>query len=405
MDKIVIVGASLAGTRAAQKLRSIGFSGEVLLVGEENESPYDRPPLSKQLLTGEWGRSDIELLTDDELARLRLSLRLGVRAEGLSVARREVVLSDGSTVAFDGLIVATGARARRLPGLPPSDRVHVIRQASDAARLAAAFRPGTRLGVLGGGFLGSEVASAAVRNGVEVTVVERDALPMSGALGDAVGAQLADIQRAHGVALRTGALVHGVDDDGLGVTVSIAGGAELSFDHVLVSIGAVPNVEWLDDPALERIDGLVVDERLFAADNVVAAGDVARMRRADGTLLRRVEHWTNAAAQGEVAATNLLLGRANATEFRAVPYVWSDQFGSRIEVLGSPAEGTRTEEIWSSADRRQLLYASYLDDDVHALVGVNAMRWIVGVRRVLQGATRLDQTAVADLMHAVRRAS
>ncbi len=404
MRDIVIVGASLAGLRAAQRLRTRGFTETIVLVGEEPWAPYDRPPLSKQILTGDWSRPDLDLASAREYEDLGLELRLGVRAEGVSVARREVVLSDGSVRRYDGLVVATGARARRLPGVEDSPRVHVIRTWADAERLHLALGPGVRLGVLGGGFLGSEVASAAVGRGAEVCVVERDALPMAGVLGDVVGAQLAHLQQAGGVQLRTSATVAAVEDLNDRVAVLLADGSSLEFDHVLVSIGAVPNVEWLTDAELEIDDGLVTTPTLFAADGVVAAGDVVRIRNADGSPRRRVEHWTNAAAQGEAAADSLLAGVQDATAYEAVPYVWSDQFGSRVEMLGHPTGG-EVEEIWSSADRNQLLFASYADGEVEALVGVNAVRWLLGVRRSLQGAAALDQAAVADLLQAVRRAS
>lgn len=405
MNRIVVAGASLAGTRAAQRLRSDGFLGELVLLGEETDGPYDRPPLSKQILTGDWAREEIELLDPRELKQLDVSMRLGTRAESLSPSEHELKLSDGSTLGYDGLIITTGARARSLSGLPDSERVHLLRTSTDAARLTAALGPGVRLGVLGGGFLGSEVASSALARGAKVTILEREALPMSAALGTPIGRHIAEVQQARGVDLRTDSLVARVIGAASHIGVELTDGMTLEFDHLLVSIGAIPNVEWLEGSGLEVDQGLITDPKLFVAPDVVAAGDIVRIRDADDVLSRRVEHWTNAAAQGEAAACNLLLGRSAATEFRSVPYVWSDQFGSRIEVLGSPGDAERTVEIWSSADRRALLYACYVGTEVEALVGINATRWLIGVRRTLQGTTKLDRSAVTDLISAVRRAS
>jgi NADPH-dependent 2,4-dienoyl-CoA reductase/sulfur reductase-like enzyme len=397
MQNIVIVGASLAGTRAAQALRSNGFAGRVTFVGEESELPYDRPPLSKQFFLGESQREDIRLLTEDDLGRLDLDVRLDTAVVRLDPHARRLHTSRGE-IDYDGLVVATGARPRTLPGTVGGPRIHVLRTAADAVRLREQIRPGTRLGVLGGGLLGSEVASSAAALGAEVTVVERDPAPMSQVLGDLVGGQLAHWHRTHGIDLRTGTPV-------MSVVENLRGGVEVElpdavmvFDQVLVAFGAVPNTEWLEGSGLTLDDGLVCDENLFAfQDSVVAAGDVARIRDAHGLLQHRVEHWTNAALQGEAAATNLLAGRSGALPVRAVPYVWSDQFGSRIEIVGSPRGTDEVEKIWTAADGRARLYLYRREGEVTALVGINAMRWMVGVRRDLRQMESLTHAVVAQL--------
>jgi NADPH-dependent 2,4-dienoyl-CoA reductase/sulfur reductase-like enzyme len=402
MQNVVIVGASLAGTRAAQQLRSDGFDGSIVLLSDEGECAYDRPPLSKQYLQGQSTRDDISLLTDDELRELAIDVRVGCRASGLDASSRVVRTADGESVPFDGCVVATGARPRLLPGLskPLDRRLHVLRTVADAARLRAVLGPGVRLGIVGGGFIGCEVASTAIALGAGVTVLERDPLPMSRVLGDLVGKQLSDMQRGRDVDLRTEVVVDAVSilpDRDVGVEIRLADGSRLSFDHVLVSVGAQPNVEWLESSGLRIEDGLVCDEKLFVADHIVAAGDVARIRGRDGSLQRRIEHWTNAAAQGEAAAASLLAGRAAARPFRAVPYVWSDQFGARLEIIGAPLGTDEVSEVWSSSDHSRRLYVYRRDETVTALVGFNAVGCLFKVRRSLVGQTRITDAALREL--------
>lgn len=406
MHRIVIVGASLAGTRALQALRSGAFTGEIVLVGDEGELPYDRPPLSKQFLTAEWSRDDIAQLSSTEFDDLRADVRLGTSARSLVPEAQRLNLSDGSDLTYDGLIIATGARPRRLPtDSAAGGRIHYIRTVQDSRNLAAALTPGARLGILGGGFLGAEVASSAIDLGAQVTVLERDPLPMSSTLGSVIGGELAGLMRAQGVDLRTGASVTGVDQNDAYASAILANGTRQDFDHLLVSIGAMPNCEWLEGSGLEVDGGVVTDEALFVRDRVVAAGDVVRIRTDDGSLVRRIEHWTNAAAQGETAAANLLAGRGSAVPFRALPYVWSDQHGARVEVLGSPAGADRVEELWANADRTQRLYVGFSDAEPVALVGFNAVRWLLGIRRNLRECTSITTEVLTDLKSAVRTAS
>ena len=230
---------------------------------------------------------------------------------------------------------------------------------------------------------------------------------MSGVLGDLVGAELASWHRSHGVDLVVNATVTGLDagPDGR-VVVHLGDRPPLTFDQVLVSIGAVPNVEWLAGSGLAVDDGLLCDPTLFVyEDSVVAAGDVARVRSPDGRHPRRIEHWTSAASQAEVAAANLLTGPAGATDARGVPYVWSDQFGSRIEIIGSPDGGDEVEMIWASPDGRARIYLYRRGSVPRALVGFNAMRWLVGVRRETHEEGHLTCAAVDRLALTLKSAS
>lgn len=403
MKKIVIVGASLAGTRAAQRLRSEGFKGELIIIGDEEHMPYDRPPLSKQFLTGDWQEDDLSLLQADEIEELDAQWRLRTKVVGLDPARRTLSLEGGEALNFDGLIIATGARARHLPGVDLGARkIHVLRSLGDARRLATDLRTnGGSLCIIGGGFLGSEMASSARKLGLRVTMIEREPAPMAAILGEEVGNVFAELQRNSGVTLRTNETVLDIRAESHGGSEPlriITDESELDgIDHIVLSIGAVANTEWLTDSGsgLDTDNGLICDDQLFVTDEIVVAGDVARIREANGTLRRRVEHWTNAVQLGELAASNLLGGRASATSFTSLPYVWSDQFDSRIEIIGSP-QGTDSVELLASAENRYL-YCYRREGRPSALVAINAGAWILGIRRSLHDTSEITESMLDEL--------
>ncbi len=340
--RVVVVGASLAGLRAVQGLRDNGFSGSVVLVGEERHHPYDRPPLSKQVLAGVWPSERTVLADADALGALGVDARLGRRAVSLDAEARRVTLDDGGVVDADGVVLATGARPRRLPGTEHHGAVGVVRTLEDAERLRAtiaASGPGCRVVVVGAGFIGSEVAATCAGLGCRVTVLEALPTPLAPALGEEVGAACAALHARHGVDLRTRAVVDRIGpEDPAGTEVALAGGAAVPADVIVVGIGVVPNAEWLDGSGLAVDNGVVCDDRLFAADGVVAAGDLARWtwRHAGEERAVRIEHWEVASQMGVAAARSLLAGRAGAEPFDPVPYFWSDQYGLRIQVLGHP---------------------------------------------------------------------
>ena len=344
--RAVVVGASLAGLRAAEALRREGHTGPLTIVGAETHwPPFDRPPLSKRVLAG---------TIDPERTRLRVAdtlggadLRLGVTAAALDHRAREVRLDDGSGVPFDGLVVATGARVRSLPGSDGIAGVFTLRTYDDCVALRSALDTATTVAVVGAGFIGSEVASTCAELGKHVTVVEALDQPLVRILGGEMGRFAAGLHRAHGVDLRLG-----VGVDGFVTTTGDAGerervrgvrltdGTTVDADVVVVGIGVVPNTGWLDGSGLAIDDGVVCDERCRALTTdgrpdpaVVAAGDVARWHH--GRLGRsiRVEHWTNAVEQAAHAARALLHGD-DAPPFEPVPYFWSDQFGTKLQFLG-----------------------------------------------------------------------
>lgn len=359
---VAVVGGSLAGLRAAQGLREGGFRGRLVLVGEERHPPYDRPPLSKQVLAGKWPPERAVLAGPEELDDLGVKAYLGRRAEHLDAEARRVTLDDGTVVEADGIVVATGARPRRLPrgrlapgetapGANPAPHdTAVLRTLDDAVSLRDRVQeggPGCRVVVVGAGFIGSEVAATCAGLGCDVTVLEALTTPLAPALGELIGAACGALHVRHGVDLRTGAVVAAVRPG----AVDLGDGASIPADVVVVGIGVTPNVEWLEGSGLTVADGVVCDPALFAADGVVAAGDLARWpwRGAgtapgvdpgdgDGTFDRtvRIEHWEVASQMGAAAARSLLAGRAAAAPFDPVPYFWSDQYGLRIQVLGRP---------------------------------------------------------------------
>jgi NADPH-dependent 2,4-dienoyl-CoA reductase/sulfur reductase-like enzyme len=334
---IVVVGASLAGLRAAETLRREGYDGRLVLVGAESHPPYDRPPLSKELLAGEWEPEQIALRKqpyDD----LELDLRLGRRATRLDVAERVVELDDdGERLAFDGLVVATGARPRTLPGTPALDGIFVLRTLDDCLAIRARLDRRPRVVVIGAGFIGSEVAATCRGRGLDVTVLEMLATPLERAVGPVVGDACGRLHRDHGVDLRCGVKVAGFEGTDRVERVRLADERTIDADVVVVGVGVVPETRWLDDSGLALDDGVVCDETCLAAPGIVAAGDIARWPNPlfDGERMR-VEHWTNATEQGVAAARRLLVDDATSAEaFAPVPFVWSDQYDVKIQVVGS----------------------------------------------------------------------
>ena len=325
MRRVVVVGASAAGLAAVETLRREGYDGMLTLVGEEPHAPYDRPPLSKQILAGQWEHERLTLRTPEELSRLDLDLRLGATASGLDLAGRRVLLAGGGDLPYDALIVATGVRPRRLPG----QGAHVLRTVNDALALRRRLGPGRRLVVVGAGFLGAEAAAVARGLGCEVTVLEPAPVPLAHAIGEQVGRVLSEAHREHGVDLRTGVTVAALADGG----VRLADGSLIEADEVLVAVGSLPNTEWLAGSGLNVADGLVCDQYSRAAPGVYAAGDVARWDNPLFGVSMRIEHRTNAAEQGMAAARNLLNPQA-LRPFAPVPYFWSDQYDMKIQAYG-----------------------------------------------------------------------
>ena len=332
---IVVVGASLAGLRAAETLRREGYDDRIVLVGAESHLPYDRPPLSKELLAGEW-EPDQVALRKQPYDDLELDLQLGRRATRLDVTQRTVALDAGETIAFDGLVVATGSRPRTLRGTPALDGIFVLRTLDDCLAIRSRLDRRPRVVVIGAGFIGSEVAATCRGRGLDVTVLEMLATPLERAVGPVIGDACGRLHRDHGVDLRCGVKVAGFEGTERVERVRLADGSAIDADVVVVGVGVTPETGWLDGSGLALDDGVVCDASCLAAPGIVAAGDVARWPNTlfDGESMR-VEHWTNATEQGVAAARRLLVDEERAEEFAPVPFVWSDQYDVKIQVVGS----------------------------------------------------------------------
>jgi NADPH-dependent 2,4-dienoyl-CoA reductase/sulfur reductase-like enzyme len=333
---LVVVGASLAGLRAVQAARRYGYDGPIVLLGAEEHLPYDRPPLSKEFLTADG--EPVYHLTERELKEdLAVDLRLGRSATGLDTADRTVISGDAG-VPYRHLIIATGARPRLLPQAPGLPGVRALRTLDDAREIRQAIRPGARVVVVGGGFIGAEIASSARARGAAVTIVEVAPVPLVRAVGEVVGQALSGLHGRNGTRLVCGVQVEEVLGPQRAEGVRLSTGQVVRADLVVVGIGVAPATEWLAGSgiALSPADGAVLcDEYLrTSAPDVYAAGDVAHWPNRLLDCAMRLENWTNAADQGTQAAINALFPeRARAHE--TVPYFWSDWYGNRIQFVGT----------------------------------------------------------------------
>jgi 3-phenylpropionate/trans-cinnamate dioxygenase ferredoxin reductase component len=396
-EKVVVVGASLAGLRAAQTLRKQGHEGELVVVGAEPEMPYTRPPLSKELLAGAQEAPDVVL----PLMKCEADWRLGVAATALDAGARRLTLAGGETLDYDALIVATGARPRPWPGdgVHELEGVHLLRDVGDALALREAFASGRpRVAIVGAGFIGCEVAATARGLGLEVTLVDIAPHPMT-VLGPELGERCAALHREHGVDLRLGTGVEGFDADGGRVAaVALADGTRVEADVVVVALGALPNTEWLTGSGLQLGPGVRCDDRLAAlgAEGVWAAGDAATWPHplAGGDDIR-IEHWTNAAEQGVHAAKNVL----GADEpYAAVPYFWSDQHGVKIQAVGLASRAQHVEVLEEDGDGRFVAVGSR-DGTVVFACAFGAPRRLMPYRKALADPPRLEDlraTVAAD---------
>jgi NADPH-dependent 2,4-dienoyl-CoA reductase/sulfur reductase-like enzyme len=380
---ILVVGASLAGLRTVEALRSRGFDGRLTLVGDEPHHPYDRPPLSKQVLQGVWEPERTMFRKADGYEPLALDLRLGTRAVSLDPRGRRVTLADGTSLAYDRLVIATGARPRTLPLAIPREGLHVLRTLDDARALVDDLRGAGRVAIVGGGFIGLEVAASCRARGLAVTVIEALPDPLSAVCGVTLGGLVAAIHRDHGVDLRTGVAVTGIEGDARITGLALSDGSRIEADVVVVGIGVVPNVEWLDGSGLMLDNGIVCDAQGRAGPDVFAAGDVARMPNVwvGGTV--RIEHWTNAVEQGVHVAESLLAGRGAVRAFSSVPYVWSDQYDRKFQFLGRAAPGDEMTIVDGSAEARQLTALFRRGERVSACLTINQPRAIVKYRKLL----------------------
>jgi 3-phenylpropionate/trans-cinnamate dioxygenase ferredoxin reductase subunit len=389
----VIVGAGMAGGKAAETLREEGFDGRIVLLGAEPERPYERPPLSKDYLRGEAERGGVYLQEDAGWYEEHdVELRASATADSLDVGGRAVVLADGERVSYDALLLATGAEPKRppIPGVD-LDGVHVLRTFADSDALRAVIDAGGRLVVVGAGWIGCEVAASARQKGMEVALVEPRSLPLEGVLGPELGAFYRDVHADHGVALHLGTGVEAIEGDGRAERVRTSDGTVLEGDAVLLGVGVAPRTA-LAEGVLDVDDGILVDASLRAsADGVFAAGDVANH---DHPLFGRlrVEHWANALEQGPSAARAML---GQDAVYERVPYFFSDQYDVGMEYAGHSAPG---DEVVMRGDPAAREFIAFWLRDGRVAAGMNVNVWDVNehIQELVRSGASVDRDRLHD---------
>ena len=431
LNRIAVVGASLAGLRVAQALRRHGYDGALTVIGEEPHPPYDRPPLSKSFLTSD---APAPTLLRESDAALDIEWRTGTRATALDLHAREVALASGERVAFDACAITTGAAAKQIPlSRTPMAGIFVLRTLDDALALRRALHGSPRVAVIGGGFIGAEVAATCRARGLDVTIVEALPALLERGLGRRMGAYFAQLHSDHGVALRLGTGVReflgGARVEGL----RLSDGSTVASDVVVVGVGATPNTGWLESSGLELDDGVLCDAscRATRAPFVVAAGDVARWPNQRFGEVMRVEHWTNATEQADHAATTLLAnasavdngtnkipahagdgdggdarddahaGDAHAATtnqnttptvapFVPVPFVWSEQFEYRLQFAGLMRAGDESAVVDGSLDARRFVMLFARRGRLCGVLGVNRPRLVMKYRALIRAGAAWD---------------
>jgi NADPH-dependent 2,4-dienoyl-CoA reductase/sulfur reductase-like enzyme len=398
-EHVVIVGAGLGGLRTAQQLRSAGLQGRISIVGAESHMPYDRPPLSKQVLTGEWEPGRTRLADADAFDELGVRAHLGNPAVALHPGDRthELELADGAALHADAVVIATGLVARELPDQPA--QVHTLRTLDDALALRATLENAGSLLVVGAGFIGAEVASSARTRDVAVTVVEALDVPAAHALGPQLGPLAGRLLTEGGAELHTGAKITRFAERPDGVAVELADGRQVAADAAVVGIGGVPRLDWLAGTGVNTSGGIACGPtgRVHGLDGVWAVGDVAAWDDPVHGVRHRHEHWTSAGDQAAVVARDVL---AAPPPPPAVPYCWSDQFGLKIQILGRPELGDDVVPLHGTGldggPVRGTVAAYVARDRVVAVAGFGAARLVVRYRPLLAAGapvTELRATA------------
>ena len=394
LEHVAVVGASLAGLRAIEALREGGFDGRITAVGAEPHLPYDRPPLSKQVLAGTWTPDNTMLApVGASIEGLDVQWRLGQPATALDLGARRVELADGASIAFDGLVIATGASVRTLPGQPELAGIHTLRTLDDCLALKADLDASPqRVVVVGAGFIGAEVAATARGKGLDVTLLEALAVPLERALGPVIGAVCAEVHREQGVDVRLSTGVEGFVGGDRVEGVVLTDGTTVAADVVVVGVGVAPNTAWLAGSGLPIDNGVVCDETCLAAPGVVAAGDVARWpnRRFDEVM--RVEHWDNAQEQGAHAARRLLHGDGHGAEaYEPVPWFWSDQYDRKIQLAGRSGPTDEVAIVDGSLEERRFVALYGRAGRLVGVLGFNRPAPVMRYRQKIADGTSWDE--------------
>jgi 3-phenylpropionate/trans-cinnamate dioxygenase ferredoxin reductase component len=397
MPTYVIVGASLAGAKAAETLRAEGFDGQIVLIGDETERPYERPPLSKDYLLGKAERDSIFVHPAEWYDQNRVDLRLNTTATQIDRASHQLILADGGTQSYDKLLLTTGSSPRRLqvPGAHLQG-LYYLRRAQDSDQIKSAFASARRVVVVGAGWIGLEAAAAARTAGADVTIVEMAELPLLRVLGREVAQVFADLHRDNGVDLKFGAALDDITGTGSVNGVRLADGTHIPADAVIVGIGVSPNTELAEAAGLEIGDGIEVDASLRTSDpDIYAAGDVACAYHPLLNKSIRVEHWANALNQPQVAA-KAMLGQDVA--YDRLPYFFTDQYDLGMEYSGYVEPGGYDEVVFRGDKQRREFVAFWLKQG-RVLAGMNVNVWDVNdaVQRIIRGGEVVDTARLADL--------
>ena len=398
LRSVVVVGASLAGMRAAETLRLEGFDGRITMVGEEEAQPYDRPPLSKEILSGAWAPERTALYKPEALEKLDLTWRLGAKAAALDLQERSVRLEDGQAVHGDGIVLATGARPRTLSGADAPGGVYTLRTLSDALALRRELTSSpSRLVVVGAGFIGAEVAAVARELGLDVTVVEMTEVPLQRVLGAEMGSVCAEVHSDHGVDMRLGVKVSSFVGGDRVQQVILSDGSKVEADLVVVGVGVMPNTDWLLSSGLRIDDGVVCDETCLAAPGVVAAGDAARWPNRLFGASMRVEHWDNAVEQGSAAARRLLADAAGdpGAPYAPVPWFWSDQYDRKIQLAGCTSPEDEVKVVTGSVAERRFAAIYGRAGRIVGVLGFNRPRHVMLYRRLIASGASWEEALEA----------
>lgn len=377
--RVVIVGASVGGVATALQLREEGFDGEILLIGDERHLPYDRPPLSKQLLAGDFTVDDLALQPAEVYAQQRIELLLGSAATGLDAVVKQVELADGGRVPYDVLVIASGARARRLPN-DAGSACWYLRTLDDALAFKAALRPGSHIAIIGAGFIGLEAASVVTGLGCTVEVIEPQPVPLAGPLGAELGARIQALHENTGVRFHLGQTPQRIEVNDDGRTNVVLDDRTVSADHVLVGIGTIPNTEWITDNRIDTSNGVLCDEYCQAANDIYAVGDIARVLDTRTGRHVRVEHRMTPPAHATTVARHIM-GVEEA--FRGIPYFWSDQPGVRIQMFGRPQPGAESVVAETNDDGARFVVHFVRDGQIEGVLGWNAAKLLAKHRGLL----------------------
>jgi 3-phenylpropionate/trans-cinnamate dioxygenase ferredoxin reductase subunit len=392
MRRFVLIGGGVAAATAVRELRNAGFDGELVLVTDEPHLPYERPPLSKDWLGGELDRASFRINPEDWYGANKVELRLSTRVQKIDVDLHEVRLSDGRALAYDQLVIATGTRARTLPGFS-GERVHLMRTLTDSTRLGKRMVPGHHLVVLGAGFLGCEVAAYATLRGLKVTVFDPGSLPLGRAVSPHIGAAMIDIHREHGVQMRTGEIVASMNETPTGVELMTGNGDIVRCDDVLVAIGATPNVELALDAGIDVDGGILTDEcGRTSAPDVYAIGDVASRFHSVYGRMFRVEHHDTAMRHGMNVARNLL---GHEEPFTEEHFFWSQQYEHTLQSLGH-ATGAAAQVIRGSARERSISVFSLAGNRIRSVMSLDRPMDVMNARKLMALPHEVTAEQLAD---------